>query len=260
VAILARLMNRDPAAPNGLRSLLTVADPVYPQVRLAGLTAKSAGLPGVPQAELWGQFQFRPLPNTAKESERLRGFFDADQVVALTGKRATKKALVEALPGRHVVHIAAHGLADDHFDNQFGALVLTQPSPGQEETGNDGFLSLHEIYGLDLRDCELAVLSACVTNAGPQRPLEAGVTLSTAFLAAGARRVVASHWSVDDESTAKLMEVFFQRVKAAKPGEPVAYAKALQFARRILRNDPRFAAPYFWAPFVVVGPATDIRK
>ena len=49
------------------------------------------------------------------------------------------------------------------------------------------------------------MLSACETNVGPQLPLEAGVTLASGFLAAGARRVVASHWSGDDRSTAELM-------------------------------------------------------
>src|SRR5438105_2071009 len=79
--------------------------------------------------------------------------------------------------------------------------------------------------------CELSVLSACVTNVGPQPPLEAGVTLAGGFLAAGARRVVASHWGVDDESTAELMATFFQKVRAdAKAGRPVAYAQALQQA------------------------------
>jgi CHAT domain-containing protein len=59
------------------------------------------------------------------------------------------------------------------------------------------------------------------------------------------RRVVASHWSVDDVSTAELMATFCQQVKAAKPGEPVAYARALQHARKHVRDLPGLAAPYF---------------
>jgi CHAT domain-containing protein/tetratricopeptide (TPR) repeat protein len=252
VAILARLTDREPAAPHGLRSLLTVADPVYPEVKPARPRAEATS---ATPAEL--AFRFRALPNTAKESDRIRGYFEPGQVKALTGTQATEKAVVAFIPGRHVVHIAAHGITDEHFDNQFGALVLTKPPPGQEAPDDDGFLSLHEIYGLNLDKCELAVLSACVTNVGPQPPLEAGVTLATGFLAAGARRVVASHWSVDDESTAELMAAFFKKITAAKPGEPVAYAEALQYARKQVRLDPRYQAPYFWAPFVLVGPATD---
>jgi CHAT domain-containing protein len=130
---------------------------------------------------------------------------------------------------------------------------LTPPPLGRERAEDDGFLSLHEIYTLPLKDCELAVLSACVTNVGPQRPLEAGVTLSGGFLAAGARSVVARHWSVDDESTAVLMEAFFAAVTAAHTGARAGFARGLQKARLRVRNTARWSAPFYWAPFVLTG-------
>jgi CHAT domain-containing protein/tetratricopeptide (TPR) repeat protein len=242
VAILALLANRLPAAPARPEawSLLTVANPTYPQ-----------------RADVRGQFP--PLTHAAKESERIRLFFDPRQVKALSGTQATEKALVAALPGRQVVHIAAHGTANNRFGNQFGALVLTPPPEGQEtpEDDDDGFLTLHEIYRLPLEQCELAVLSACVTNVGPQLPLEAGVTLAGGFLSAGARRVVASHWGVDDESTAELMAAFFQEMRAAaRAGRPLAAAYALQQARQQVRDQAKWSAPYYWAPFVLVGPSS----
>jgi CHAT domain-containing protein len=117
-------------------------------------------------------------------------------------------------------------------------------------------LFLYEVYGLQLRDCELAVLSACVTNVGPQPPLEAGVTLAGGFLGAGARRVVASLWGVEDKATAALMETFFKEALAAsKGGGPVPFAQALQRARKEVRKRPKWSAPFFWAPFVLIGPA-----
>ncbi len=239
VAVLARLADQPPAAPAGLRSLLTVADPAYPRAAKGG-----------PQG-LWDQFL--PLPHTREESVRISRCFDPAQVLALRGDRATEKALAEGLAGRHVVHIAAHGITDDRFGNLFGALVLT-PSAGRAAPGDDGFLELHEIQTLPLDRCELAVLSACNTNVGPQRALEAGVTLVVPFLAAGARRVVASHWSVDDESTAELMARFFREVTAVNAGRPAAYARALRDARRQVRARAGWSVPYFWAPFVLVGP------
>jgi CHAT domain-containing protein len=254
VAILARLTDLKPAVPDSLRSLLTVANPAYPVANAARPRAERPVLSAGPApAALWDRFP--PLLHAAKESERVSACFDPDQVKALTGKLATKPALKAALPGPHVVHIAAHGIADDSFDNQFGASVLTPPPQGKETPDDDGFLSLHEIYGLRLETCELAVLSACVTNVGPQPPLEAGVTLATGFLAAGARRVVASHWGVDDESTSEFMAAFFRELKAAGPGVRVAYARALKKALLHVRSRARWSALYFWAPFILVGPA-----
>ena len=68
--------------------------------------------------------------------------------------------------------------------------------------------------------------------------------------------MVASHWSVADKSTAVLMETFFEEVTtAARRGQEVDYARALQKARQKVRSRPEWSAPYFWAPFVLLGPA-----
>src|SRR5262249_8519705 len=207
----ALLADRRPAAPHGPRSLLTVADPAYPGPAKGGAAPAAQGV--------WDRLE--RLQCAGKESEDIGRNF-AGNVLALRGEQVTKQAVVAALPGRHVVHIAAHGIADLRFANQFGALALT---PGPAASQDDGFLYLHEGYRLPLEGCELAVLSACPTNVGPQPPLEAGVTLAGGFLAAGARRVVASHWGVDDESTAVLMKEFFAKVTAdVRAGRPVAYA------------------------------------
>jgi CHAT domain-containing protein len=226
VASLGRLSVHRPAPKAGPQSLLTVR-PTSP-------------------AE-WRQLL--PLQHAAEESQKISAAFDPKRVLALHGPQATEKAVVAALPGRHVVHIAAHGVADERFGGLFGAVVLTPADPKAPQ--NDGFLTLQEICTLPLEQCELAVLSACFTNVGPQPPLEAGVTLANGFLAAGARRVVASHWGVDDESTAELMSAFFREVTTTRTG----YARALQQARRQVRDRERWSAPYFWAPFVLVGPA-----
>jgi CHAT domain-containing protein len=255
VAILDLLASRPPAAPKGPRSLLTVADPDYSRgEKRETRDGKRQGPSGrAARVGMWGRIP--RLRGAREESRRISQFF-GDQVVALHGPNATERALVAALAGRHVVHIAAHGIADEDQDSQFWALVLTPPGGPVVMPEDDGFLELHEIYTLPLSGCELAVLSACLTNVGPHRPLEAGVTLAGGFLAAGARRVVASHWAVDDESTAELMEAFFQQVTAdAKAGRPVAYARALQRARRQVRGRADWSAPYFWAPFVLIGPA-----
>jgi CHAT domain-containing protein len=245
-AVLTVLADRP--RPRGPMSLLTVCNPAYP-AEPAAIPAKAATARGV----LGFRGQLPALPATAVESRRIRALFNPAQVTALEGTAATEGAVKAAVGSKRFVHLAAHAFADEHFGNLFGAVALTPPA-GSASDEEDGWLSLHEIYRLPLRDCELAVLSACVTNVGPQEPLEAGITLAAGFLAAGARRVVASHWSVDDEATAALMTSFFKEITAsAGRGESVDYAAAMQKARLAVRSRPGCAAPFFWAPFVLLG-------
>ncbi len=246
------LLAKRPASGSGVvLSLLTVSDPAYrtpvapvpeaPPGRLPQLLEMARGLP--------------LLPGTAEESRAIRSHFAAEGVTALSRDRATRPAVAAALPGKRFIHLAAHCFADDRFGNLFGGLILTPVPPSLAGPGDDGFLSLPEICTLPLNDCELAILSACVTNVGPQQPLEAGVTLANGFLAAGARRIIASQWDVDDRATAVLMDAFVAAVApAAQHGQRLACAQALRQARLRVRANPGWTAPFYWAPFVLLGP------
>jgi len=244
-AILSVIMAR-PRNLEGPPTLLTVGDPSYEVYKIASPQGPPGSAPQFVNA-------LPPLPFTAEESRRIRDFFPAGSVTALEKTAATEKNVLAAIHGKRFIHLAAHGFADAAFGNLFAAIALSPPKKGDEAPENDGFLSLHEIYRLKLTGCELTVLSACITYVGPQRPLEAGVTLAGAFLCSGSRGVMASCWSVDDQATAELMGEFF---KAVKPGEPgsVSYADALKAARQTVRSKPGWESPFYWAPFVFVGP------
>ena len=257
VAALTTLSARPRPKADGPPSLLTVGNPAYPLPDKKIDPALIDKAPPATRHVLGLQGQLTRLPKTADECANIKKQFGKQfgpkAVTSLVGDEATEKAVVQALAGKRYVHIAAHGFADERFGNLHGALALT-PAAGEFQPENDGFLSLHEIYQLPLKDCELAVLSACSTFVGPQQPLEAGVTLASGFLAAGARRVVASHWSVDDASTAQLMSTFMAEIAAGEK-QGLSHAQALQRARQQLRANPRWASPFHWAPFVLIGPA-----
>lgn len=270
LAVLARLCERRKMPAWRDVSVLTVGNPIYPSgedgsadegVDLAGSAAETRGETGAVTRVTRDVFSslggaLVALPGTRLECERVARAFGPEKVTYLDGARATERAVTEAMKDRTYVHLAAHGLVDERHENLFGAIALTPgPSSGPED---DGFLRLHEINRLRLEGCELAVLSACRTNAGPERPLEAGSSLARAFLTAGSTRVLSSLWNVSDQATAELVGAFVADLaERLEKQEPIDYARAAQTARRRIREDrsrPERAAPYYWAPFVLLGP------
>jgi CHAT domain-containing protein len=113
----------------------------------------------------------------------------------------------------------------------------------------DGFLRLHDIYNLNL-PAELVVLSACETGIGKQIKGEGLIALTRGFMYAGAPRVVASLWKVNDRATAELMAEFYSQM-FTHGRTPAA---ALREAQRKLSQDRRWRrSPYYWAAFVIQG-------
>lgn len=253
--VLARLMRHSPHDVAVPTTILTVGDPAYSEEGSPERTHSS-----VHGSELFLGFrgQVERLPMTAEESRRVAALFDESQVTSLRGAQATEAQVVRALAGKRYLHFATHAFVDRTHGNLMGGILLTPPRDHSAAQIHDGILSLNEIYTLPLNHCELAVLSACETNVGPDGAQEAGFSLARAFFKAGVRRVVASHWTVEDESTAELMGTFFAEISgSSQSAHSVDYARALQTARRRVRQNPRWSHPFFWAPFVLIGPAVD---
>jgi CHAT domain-containing protein/tetratricopeptide (TPR) repeat protein len=197
------------------------------------------------------------LPGTAIETDYVRKHFGVKNVKVLQGLQADEPNLRANIQGKRYLHFATHGLVELEHSSLSNSLALTLPPKDTVDSHNDGFLKLYEIYELQLPDCELAVLSACDTQVGRLFEGEGVFALSRGFLAAGARRVVASHWQVKDLSTAELIGAFFRVIATAeKEGKPVDYAQALRDAKLKLRRDKnrrQWNSPYFWAPFIITG-------
>jgi CHAT domain-containing protein len=104
-----------------------------------------------------------------------------------------------------------------------------------------------EILALEL-NAQLVTLSACETALGKKVEGEGVRGLSTAFLFAGAKNVIASLWKVSDESTAELMIEFYTELLSGKDK-----ATSLRLAKLRLIKSEAFSHPYYWAPFIQVG-------
>ncbi|HXV13447.1 MAG TPA: CHAT domain-containing tetratricopeptide repeat protein [Candidatus Krumholzibacteria bacterium] len=194
-----------------------------------------------------------PLPGTERETETVVAAFGKDRVTVLCGEAATEAAVRRAVAGKEIVHLATHGLVSERRSDLLTALAFTPASSPPRDLRDDGFLHLFEIYDLAL-SAELVVLSACESSTGSYVLGEGVMALSRGFLSAGARRVVATQWKVDDDATAALVGEFLSRVASAgRANQSVDYARALREAKRTVRARAEWSQPFYWAAFVVSG-------
>ena len=143
-----------------------------------------------------------------------------------------------------VVHIATHGLLNAERP-QFTGVVLSLVG----NKNQDGFLRTDEIFNLRLGS-PLVMLSACETGLGKEKRGEGVMGLTRAFMYAGAPTVGVTLWSVADKSTADLMTDFYRRLLAAEDTSP---SGALRQAQLSMISGKKYSAPFYWAPFVLVG-------
>lgn len=202
------------------------------------------------------------LPDTAEELTRIALALKSDPKTDLfLGAKATE-ATVKAmdLSDRRVIAFATHALVSGDLDG------LTQPalalcSPAVTGESDDGLLTLAEVLGLKL-NADWVVLSACNTGAADGEGAEAVSGLGRAFFYAGARALLATMWSVETTSAARLTTALFGQM-ALRPD--LSRSKALREAVLGLMDgtglvDPAtgevaasYAHPFFWAPFILAG-------
>lgn len=166
-------------------------------------------------------------------------------MMALGFEASRTLATSPALGEYRVVHFATHGILNDEHPELSGMILSLVDEHGRP---SDGFLRLHDIYNLDL-PVELVVLSACRTGLGREIRGEGLVGIVRGFMYAGAPRVVASSWKVDDEATAALMTSFYDGLLR----RGLSVGAALRAAQLEMRQQGRWRAPFYWAAFELQG-------
>src|SRR5690349_20855618 len=144
-----------------------------------------------------------------------------------------------------VIHVATHGLLNAERP-QFTGVVLSLVG----EKTHDGFVRTDEVFNLHLGS-PLVMLSACETGLGKEKRGEGVMGLTRAFMYAGAPTVGVSLWSVADKSTADLMTDFYRRLLSTNEG--TTSSSALRGAQLAMITGKKYSAPFYWAPFVLVG-------
>lgn len=186
------------------------------------------------------------LSQSGMEAEEVFSLIPRQEGMKALGFDASRQTVTgDRLANYRMLHFATHGLVDNEVPELSGIVLSMFDKQGQRQ---DGFLQLYEIYNLKL-SADLVVLSACQTAMGKDIKGEGIVSLTRGFMHAGAPRVVASLWNVDDAATAELMARFYREMIVNK----LRPAAALRSAQLDLSKEKRYQSPFYWAGFVLQG-------
>ena len=198
------------------------------------------------------------LPETAIELAAMGDALKSKKSDIHLQKAATEtKTKRTDLSRYRTIAFSTHGLmAGDFKTLAEPALVLTPPETGSSL--DDGLLTASEIAKLKL-NADWVILSACNTAAADGTPGAEGLSgLAKAFFYAGSRALVVSHWSVSSDATVEIMTTMFGEAARGK-----GRAQALQRSMITLmqnRQQPHYAHPMFWAPFIIVGDGGTFKR
>lgn len=197
------------------------------------------------------------LPYTEKEIKIASEIFN-DKNIIYYGPKVSEERIkylseTGVLKKAGIILFSTHGYMEKDNPNM-SALVLTQTDklPEKDLKDNkivdDGYLNADEVLNLKLGS-PLIILSACETGKGKVESGEGVAGLSQSFFLAGANHVLATLWSIGDESTQVFMKIFLTKIK-----EGLEPYKALNETKKIFRKEnPEYNSPFYWAAFVLYG-------
>ncbi len=231
--------------------------------------------------------RFKPLPGTIAEADTIarlwrRAAVDED-VVLLTGGGASESAVKRLAPGKRMLHLATHGFFLGRGQDPLSAagsrgvggfttapdapaasvgvgplglsgLALSGANLGSaQDDGEDGVLTAEEIAAMDLSGIDWAVLSACMSGTGDVQMNEGILGLRRAFRIAGAKTLIMSLWSIEDEAAREWMEELYRsRLQDGLTTVESVHRATLTLLER-QRARPTGEHPFYWAGFVAAG-------
>lgn len=239
----------------GRKSYLGLGENLPPATSAMGLVPAAADRDCILPLSSWAN------PISGRELETAGSIIrkiDPNGVEILTRDQFTDTGLAARtdLDQYRILHFATHGVVTARAAKCAAQPALLTSFGGN---GSDGLLTFKDIFDLRL-DADLVILSACDTagKASAAATQQAGLGtggdvaldgLVRAFVGAGARLVVASHWPVPDDynATQRLITGLF----SAPPGTPTV--TALRMSQRALMDDVNTSHPFYWSAFAAVG-------
>jgi len=188
------------------------------------------------------------LPGALAESESIINLIGGK---LLSGVKATKENFLNVANQYGILHLSMHTLPSSSNILK-SSLVFSTPKDAEE----DNLLSVEEIYNLDL-NAQMVTLSACNTGTGEYKKGEGILSLAHAFGSAGVPSVVMSLWKVPDESTALIMEAYYEHLKQGLPKDAALKEAKLEYLDNTVSDQQKH--PFYWSGFVVVGDISPIE-
>jgi len=160
---------------------------------------------------------------------------------------ATKENFLTHCSSYKLIHIAAHSFIHEEADHHSAYLVFNPDAKKQ-----DYLLSLSEVYGLRL-NADLIVLSACQTGTGELVGGEGVMSLARAFQIAGSNSILASQWSISDQTSSVIMQEFYAHLKKGLSKSEALRQAKLKYLSSDQLSSPAFRIPGYWAAGILVG-------
>jgi CHAT domain-containing protein len=235
------------------KSVVVIADPVFSRkdsrffLREASAAPCRAAASPVSLGEAPGpalSASFARLLFSQREANNILQTAGTQESRGALGFRANVDFLMSTdLSHYQVLHFSTHSVSASLQPATSGLLLSLFDECGRSR---DGILQLTKIFNLDLQ-ADLVVLSGCDTAMVGSDSGWIGIVRG--FLYAGAPRVVASLWNVDDASTAELMKYFYKEMLQGN----ATPAAALRLAQIQMLKNADWRSAYYWAPFVIEG-------
>jgi len=194
------------------------------------------------------------LPGTRREISAVASkVFNAPPDDMVLGAAFTKARLTTTdLTQYQVIHLATHAFLPTDLHCLAEPLIIMSTARGAPNV-DDSLLKLGDILALKL-DANIVMLSACNT-AGPSGATTGDSLsgLASAFFFAGARGLLVTHWSLDDDIAPLLVALALRPIGPARDSAADLQGAQVSLIQQRDQLPARYSHPYYWAPFVLVG-------
>lgn len=190
-----------------------------------------------------------PQPFSEDLVKQYAKVFDGNYFI---NENASKELFINKAKEHKIIHIGTHA-ESNNLSPELSRLIFAKKTDGTHIYDENSLYSF-EIYNIDLSS-NLAILTACETGKPSYQAGEGMISLAHAFNYAGSESILTSLWEIDEQSSAKIVHLFYNRLS-----EGMAKDEALRKAKLdyLSTTEGRTAAPQYWAGLVLIGDVTPL--